>query len=166
MEFVTSPQAPFAVTKESLGNSTRRPNTEDMGNRIGQLWSIESVEMKLSRSVGLQHAYLLCGHDGRDHATQLRIVLDTLEYVAKPVRHRRAASCGESDGLRVVGNGHDAGHVWCSDACSQATITETEIGRRVKEVLSDRAAGPGIQLTPEVVEGSSSGLRALARVSG
>ena len=64
-----------------------------MGDGVGQLRAVESVEVEFVDAIGLQDAHLFGCHNAGDYAAMIRIVFGPVEHVAKPGRNCRSAHC-------------------------------------------------------------------------
>ena len=122
-----------------------------MANRVDQFGPVQSIEVKLIDAVLTQLLHLLDGHIRGDHAARIRIILQSVEAAAQPIRHAGAAARGEAQQLRKARDGQDAGDDVDLDASRRAAIAIAQEQIRLEEELGDGAAGTGVDLALEIL---------------
>ena len=90
--------------------SSVRPHAERVADRVGELGTVQRIEMKLVDAVTLQRVHLLDGHRGGNQLARLGIFFEAVEAMLQPIRDRRAATLGEARDLREARDGQDARH--------------------------------------------------------
>src|SRR5688572_30017998 len=129
-----------------------RPHAQRVADRVGQLRTIQRIEMELLDAVALQGVHLLDGHRRGDQLARFGIVLEPVEAVLQPVRDRGAAALGELRDLRETRDGQDARHDGRVDAARRATIAKAQEQIGVVEELRDGARSAGVDLAFQIAE--------------
>src|ERR1700722_9157975 len=104
------PPCVCVCTSGDLRFRRKRPQTQRMADGIGEFGAIQGIEMKLFDPMLAQALYLLDGHIRGNQAAGLRIVLQPVEALPQPHRHRRAATLGKAQQLREARDRQNAGH--------------------------------------------------------
>src|ERR1700690_2238606 len=111
-----------------------------MADGVREFGSIQGVEVKLADAVLTQALHLLDGHIRGDHAARIRIVLQSVEALAQPRRHGRAAAFGEAQELRKARDRQYAGNDVGTNAGAHAAIAVAQENIRKEEELGNGAA--------------------------
>ncbi len=128
------------------------PQPQQMADRVDKIGAVHRVKMKIGDALIDEVEHLLRGDGGGDQLARRRIVVETVEAVGEPVRHRRAGARREILGLLEILHRQDAGHDRNVDAAGAYAIEITEIKAVLEKELGDRAVGAGVDLGLEHID--------------
>ena len=154
--------------RHHAASSHIRPQAEQMADRVDQVGAVHGVEVEVGDAAIDEIEHLLGGDRGGDELAGGGVVVEAVEALGQPVRHRRAAARGEILGLLEVLHRQDAGHDRHVDAARAHAVEIAEVEVVLEEELGDRAGGAGIDLGREHVEVGLHGraVRMLFRIGG
>src|SRR5688572_9906788 len=107
-----------------LGNM--RPHTQRMADGVGELGTVQRVEMELIHAMFLQGMDLLDGHRRGDELARLRVLFEPVETMFQPLRNGSATALGEACDLGEARDGQDARHQRRGDSLGRAGVAETQ----------------------------------------
>src|ERR1700728_1709381 len=118
-----------------------RPQTEQVADRVNEIGAVHGVEVKVRYAVIDQVEHLLGGDGGGDQLAGGGIVVEAVEAVGEPGRHRGAAARGESfRGLEIL-HRQNSRHDRDVDARGADPVEIAEIKIVLEKELGDRARG-------------------------
>src|SRR3974377_2021226 len=123
----------------SIHLSGGRTQTEQMANRVDEIRAVHGVEMERRDAAVEQVDHLLAGDRGGDQFARRRIVLETVEALCDPGRHRRARAFRKILRRLEVLYRQNAGHDRDIDAARANAVEIPEVQIVVEEELRDRA---------------------------
>src|ERR1700722_3658284 len=121
-----------------------RPQAEQMADRVDEIGAVHGVEVKISDAMIHQIEHLLGGDRGGDQLAGCGIVVEAVEAVGEPGRHRGAATRRKGfRGLEIL-HRQNPRHDRDSDARRAHAVEIAEVKIVLEEKLCDRARGAGI----------------------
>src|SRR5262245_2347835 len=123
-----------------------------MTDGVDEIGAVQRVEVKIVDAPGHEAEHLFGGDGSGNEVARLRVVLQSLESMAEPVRHMRARFCGEARDLLEIVDGNDAGHDGNVDVAGADAIEVTVKQFVLEEELRDRGRGAGVDLGLEHVD--------------
>ena len=136
----------------ALVGGVARPQPEQMADRVDQIGAVHGVEVEIGDAAVDEIEHLLGGDRGGDELAGGRIVIEAVEALGQPIRHRGAAARRERLGLLEILHRQDAGHDRHVDAAGAHPVEIAEVVVVLEEELGDRARRAGIDLGREHVE--------------
>src|ERR1700680_2788354 len=104
-----------------------RPQPEQVADGVDEIGAVHGVEMKVGDAVIHQVEHLFGGDGGGEQLAGCGIVVEAVEAVGKPGRHRGAAARGKSlRGLEIL-HRQNPGHDWNIDACRAHPVEVAEV---------------------------------------
>src|SRR6202453_1625188 len=128
------------------------PQPQGVTDRIGQLGTIQGVEMELLDPVPAQVLHLFYRHIRGNHAPRLRIVIQPIEALTQPRRHGGAAALGKAQQLGKARDRQYSRHQARANSGGLAPIAVTQENIRIEEELRNRPAGTRIHLAFQVLQ--------------
>ena len=111
LPFITPTRLTFSATACCMRRmSVLGPQPEQMAHGVDQVGAVHGVEVEIGDAAVDQIEHLLGGDRGGDQLAGGGIVVETVEALGQPIRHRGAAARGEDSGLLEVLHRQDAGH--------------------------------------------------------
>ena len=139
-----------------------------MTDGVGELGTVQGVEMKFLDAVLTQALHLLDRDVGRDHAARLRILIQSVEPAAQPLGYRRSATLRKTQHVREPRDGKNPRHDVRADPRGCAPIAIPQEHVRVEKELRDRAIGARVDFALEIfqIRLDGTGLRVSLGVGG
>ena len=100
MEFVFCPSGPARLTptlspmgeRERASTSVSGPQADHVADGEDEVGAVHRVEVEVADAALDQVQHLLGGHRGGDQRVRLRIVVEPVEALGQPGRHRRRSA--------------------------------------------------------------------------
>src|SRR6478609_3308414 len=116
-----------------------RTDAEQMADREHEIGAVHGVEVEGIDAVFCQFLHLAGRNGGRDQFAGIGIVIEPVELLRQPVRHRRAGAGDEIARLLEIVHRHDAGNDRDFDAAGADAVEVAEVEIVVEEHLGDGA---------------------------
>ena len=139
-----------------------------MADGVDQIGAVHGVEVEIGDATIDEIEHLLGGDRGGNELAGGRVIVQAVETLGQPVRHRGAAARRERLGLLEILHRQDAGHDGHVDAAGAHPVEIAEVFVILEEELGDRTRRAGIDLGREHVEIGFDGrtVRMLFRIGG
>src|SRR5882757_8377446 len=131
----------FSETGTVIGSGSLlcalRADAEQMADREHEVRAVHGVEMEGVDAAFCQFLHLAGSHRGRHQLSRFGIVVEAVELLRQPVRHRGAGAGNEVARLLEIMHRHDAGHDRDFDAARSDTVEVTDVEVVVEEHLGN-----------------------------
>src|SRR5512145_1613392 len=128
------------------------PHAERMADGVGELGTVQRVEVELVDPVFLQALHLIDRDTRGDQPPRIGVVVEPVEAFDEPRRNARTATLSKAEQLREARDRQDARHDLRGHAARRALVAETQEDVGVEEELRDRARRAGVDLGAQIVE--------------
>src|SRR6185437_2630838 len=123
-----------------------RPDAEQVADREHEIGAVHGVEMEGVDAMLGELLHLAGGHRRRHKFACVGIVVESVEFLREPVRHRGAGAGHEVARLPEIMHRHDAGYDRNADAARADAVEVAEVEVVVEEDLGDGACRDSVHL--------------------
>ena len=121
-----------------------------MASGEGQRRHIEGVEVEIRHAFLNQTMAEIGSSAGGNQLARFRVIVQALEPLEQPIRHRSPAALAEIHHPAEMANRHDTRHQRCINARRRDLVPKTQEQIDIEEILGDRAVGTIIDLRLEI----------------